>query len=95
MREKPISRYCPFKRILPHLTVLNDAFEFVHDGGVNVGLFADHRVVLVVGIVGVAQLTVRPELELEKLVAELALVADVVAQVEIVGHFSVLLSAKI
>jgi hypothetical protein len=28
-------------------------------------------------------------------VAELALVADVVAQVEIVGHFSVLDSAKI
>lgn len=46
----------------------------------------DHGVVLVVGVVGVSQFSVGPELELEKLVAELALVADVVPQVEIVAH---------
>ena len=32
------------------------------------------------------QLAIRPELKLEKLVAKLALVADIVAEVEIVGH---------
>jgi len=54
---------------------------------VDEGLLADHGVVLVVGIVGVPQLAVRPELELQELVAELALVTDVVAQVEVLrGH---------
>lgn len=38
-------------------------------------LLADHRVVLVVGVVGVAQLAARAELELHELVAELAAVA--------------------
>ena len=52
----------------------------------DVGLLPDHGVVLVVGVVGVAQLTVGPELELEELVSELALVADVIAEVELVGH---------
>ena len=35
------------------LAVLNDSPQLVHDGGVNVRLLADHRVVLVVGIVGI------------------------------------------
>lgn len=52
----------------------------------HVDLLPDHRVVLVVGVVGVAQLAVRAELELEELVPELALVADVVADVEVGGH---------
>lgn len=38
--------------------------------------FADHRVLLVVGVVGVAELPVGAELELHKLMAELAAVAD-------------------
>ena len=32
------------------------------------------------------ELAIRPELKLEKLVSKLSLVADIVAQVEIVGH---------
>ena len=32
------------------------------------------------------ELAIWPELELEKLVSKLSLVADIVAQVEIVGH---------
>lgn len=52
----------------------------------DVRLLAYHRVVFVVGVVGVAQLTVRPELELQELVAELALMADVVAYVEVRRH---------
>ena len=32
------------------------------------------------------EFAVRPELKLEKLVAKLPLVADIVAQVEVVGH---------
>jgi len=48
--------------------------------------FADHRVILVVGIVGIAKATIRSYLELQKLVAELAFVADVVSAVEVVRH---------
>ncbi len=46
----------------------------------------DHGVILVVGVVGVSQFAIRPELELQELVPELALVAHVVTQVEIVAH---------
>ena len=49
-----------------------------------VSLLADHRVVLVIGVVGVAQLAVGAELE--ELVAKLALVADVVSQVKVLAH---------
>ena len=67
-----------------------------------VGFLADHCVVLVVAVVGIPtqyvyvpierrkiylpKLAIRSELELLKLVTELALVANVVAEVEIVGH---------
>ena len=47
-------------------------------------LLTDDRVVLVVGVVRVAQPAVGPELKLEKLVAEFALVTHVVAYVELV-----------
>ena len=66
-----------------------------------VGFLADHCVVLVVAVVGIPaqyyapverrqiylpKLAIRSELKLQKLVTELALVANVVAEVEIVGH---------
>lgn len=70
--------------LLHDLRVDDDAAQLVHHARVAVHLLADHRVVLVVGVVGVAQLAVRPELELEELVAELSLVAHVVAQVELI-----------
>ena len=49
-----------------------------------VGLLPDHHIVLVVGVVGVTQPAVGPELELKELVSELALVPNVVADVELV-----------
>jgi len=78
----------PRKIVLLHdLRVDDDPLQLLHHGLVDEGLLADHGVVLVVGIVGVPQLAVRPELELQELVAELALVTDVVAQVEVLrGH---------
>ena len=48
--------------------------------------FADHGVVLVVGVVGVAQATVRSDFELQKLVPKLSFVANVIPAVEIVRH---------
>jgi len=48
-------------------------------------LLSDHRVVLVVRVVGVSHLSVGSEFKLEELVTELALVADVVSDVEIFG----------
>jgi len=48
------------------------------------GLLPDHGVVLVVGVVGVAQLTVRTKLKLEKLVSEFSLVTHIVAQIKVV-----------
>lgn len=44
---------------------------------------ADHLVVAVVGVVGVPQLAVRPELELHELMPKLALVAHIVTQVKL------------
>jgi hypothetical protein len=46
-------------------------------------LLPDQRFVLVVRIVGVSELSIRIELKLEELVAELALVAHIVAHIEI------------
>ncbi len=65
--------------LLHDLRVLDDSLELVHDTLVDEALLADERVVLVVGVVGVAELAVRPELKLEKLVAEFASVANIVA----------------
>ena len=55
------------------------------DASVDKGLLSDHGIVLVVGVVGVSHLSIGSELELKELVAELALVADVVSNVEVVG----------
>lgn len=68
------------------LGVLNDALELVHHRLVHIGLLANECVVLVVGVVGVAQFAIRSELELEKLVTELAFVPHVVTKVEITRH---------
>ena len=46
--------------------------------------FADHGVVLVVGVVGVAQATVRSYFKLQKLMTKLPLMANVISAVEIV-----------
>ena len=55
------------------------------NASVDEGLLSDHRIVLVVRVVGVSHLSVGSEFKLEELVTELALVADVVSDVEIVG----------
>jgi len=65
--------------LLHDLRVDDDSLQFFHHGLVDEGLLADHGVVLVVGVVGVPQLAIRPELELQEFVPELALVSDVVA----------------
>ena len=42
--------------VLGHdLAVLDDSAELVHDGAMDVGLLSDHRVVLVVAVVGVPE----------------------------------------
>jgi hypothetical protein len=65
------------------LAVGDDAAALLERGLSEEDLLADHSVVLVIGVVGVPELAVGAELELEKLMAELALVADVVADVEL------------
>lgn len=71
------------KRRKEDLAVGDDAAALPKDGGVEEDLLADHGVVLVVGVVGVAELTVGPELELQELVTELTLVPHVVPEVEL------------
>ena len=41
---------------------------------------------LVVAVIGIAKLAVRAKLELQKLMAKLSLVADIIAEVEVVTH---------
>jgi hypothetical protein len=84
----------PTRRRERHLRFLDDPPGLAQDGGGDEDLLADHGVVLVVGVVGVAELPVGAELELEKLVAELALVPHVVAQVELALAGAVLASAS-
>ena len=79
--------------LLHDLGLVDDALELLHHRLVHIRLLADQRVVLVVGVVGVAQLAVRSKLELEELVAELALVADIVAQVEVARHSALFVSS--
>lgn len=65
------------------LAVSDDAAAFLERGLGEEDLLADHGVVLVVGVVCVAELAIGAKLKLQKLVAELALVTDVVADVEL------------
>ncbi len=53
----------------------------------NIGLLPDHGVILVIGIVGISEFSVRSEFKLEEFVSELSLVTHVIAKVEIVAHF--------
>ena len=49
-------RLGPERVVLSHdLAVLDNSAELVHDGAVDVGLLSDHRVVLVVAVVGVPE----------------------------------------
>lgn len=79
---------------LHDLRVDYDAAQLVHDAGMAEHLLPDHGVVLVVGVVGITELSVRPEFELEELVPELTLVAHVVAEVEFVGIHRKLMESR-
>ena len=61
-----------------HIGLLDDPPGLAEDGGGDEDLLADHGVVLVVGVVGVAELAVGAEL-----VPELALVPHIVPKVEL------------
>lgn len=52
-----------------------------------VHFFPDHRIVFVVGVVGVAELAIGSKFKLQKFVAELAFVAHVVTDVKILRHY--------
>jgi len=71
------------KKPQTNLRLLDDSSGLADHGGRDEDLFADHGVVPVIGVVGVPELAVGAELELEELVPELALVPRVVPQVEL------------
>ncbi|CAG5089799.1 Protein of unknown function, partial [Cotesia congregata] len=62
---------------LHYFGVLDDSFELLHHALMHVSFLPDHRVVLVIRVVGIAELAIRTELKLEELVPELSLVSDV------------------
>jgi len=73
----------PVVVVLLHDLALGDyTAALTQNGGSEVDLLADNGVVFVVGVVGVTKLSVGSELEFKEFVAELALVAHVVSQVE-------------
>lgn len=78
------------EREAKYLAIGDDAAAFFENGGGEEDLLANHGVVLVVGVVGIAELAVGSEFELEELVAEFSLVTHVVPQVKLVAlfHFS-------
>jgi hypothetical protein len=61
--------------LLLNLALFYNPLRFIKHRGRDKHLFLDQRVVLVLGVVRVPQLAIGPELELQKLVAELAFVA--------------------
>lgn len=71
-------------KICSRLGIGHDAAGLLEYGGGEVDLLANHSVVLVVGVVGVAELAVGSELEFQELVPEFPLVPHVVTQVELV-----------
>lgn len=83
-------RLRPASVVLLHdFTVLNNPLELVQNQLADSGLLADHGVVLVVGIVGISELAIRLELELQEFMTEFALVSHIIPQVEFIllGHF--------
>nr|GMD57709.1 dihydrolipoyllysine-residue acetyltransferase component 5 of pyruvate dehydrogenase complex, chloroplastic [Ipomoea batatas] len=68
------------EREAKYLAIGDDAAAFFENGGGEEDLLANHGVVLVVGVVGIAELAVGSEFELEELVAEFSLVTHVVPQ---------------
>jgi len=82
LRTESTKKYNKERRT--HVGLLDDPPRLAEDGAGDEHLLADQGVVLVVGVVGVAKLAVGAELELEELVAELALVPHVIPQVELV-----------
>eukprot|EP00303_Exanthemachrysis_gayraliae_P006915 CAMPEP_0206007436 /NCGR_PEP_ID=MMETSP1464-20131121/5763_1 /ASSEMBLY_ACC=CAM_ASM_001124 /TAXON_ID=119497 /ORGANISM="Exanthemachrysis gayraliae, Strain RCC1523" /LENGTH=201 /DNA_ID=CAMNT_0053380931 /DNA_START=213 /DNA_END=815 /DNA_ORIENTATION=- len=71
----PVGRGPVVVVLLGHLAVLDQPFQLVQHALGHPGFLADHDVVLVGRVVGVPEAAVAAELELEELVAELALVA--------------------
>ena len=74
---------------LHDLRVLDNALELFHYALVHICFLANHRVVLVVGVVGIAQLAVRSELEFQKFMPKFAFVTDVIAYIKVRRHFTV------
>ena len=66
----------------------HDSLKLFKNNVIHVNFFPQELVSLVLGVVGVAQSAVRPELKFQELVPELPLVPHVVAHVEliVVGH---------
>src|SRR4051794_30326696 len=64
---------------LKYFRISDDAADGLQHGRADAHLLADHRVVLVVGVVGVTQAAVRPKLKLHEFVTKLALVASAAA----------------
>lgn len=82
---------------LHYFRINNYAFQLLHDRLMHKCFFADHCVVFIVGIVSIAQLSIWTELKLEELVSKLALVADIVTQIEVLRRhccFSVQIPIK-
>lgn len=69
------------------LALGDDTLAFLENGGGEKDLLPDHSIVLVVGVIGVTELTVLSKLELKELVSEFPFVTDIVPQVEVVLFF--------
>uniref|UniRef100_A0A7C9CYL3 Uncharacterized protein n=1 Tax=Opuntia streptacantha TaxID=393608 RepID=A0A7C9CYL3_OPUST len=77
-------RFWPEAIIFLHnLALGDDAAAFAEDGGGDEDLFANHGVVLIVGIVGITKLSIGSELELQKFMAEFSPVTHIIPHVEL------------
>lgn len=79
---------------LRNITLHQHPMQLTKDQRPNMKLLADHRVPLIVGVVGVAEEPVRSELEFEKLVAKATKVTNT-AQVSTILKTDAVLVAKV
>lgn len=78
-------RHGPIAIIFLHdLAVFDNLFESLDDTLIYKNFLADHGIILVVGVVRVAQHAIGFEFELKKFVSELSLVSGIIAQVEFI-----------
>jgi len=70
--------------LLHYLAIFNNALQFVQDQAAYKSLLPDHRIVLVIGVIGISKFAVRLKFKLEEFMAKFPLVPDIVTEIKLI-----------